>query len=75
MIAAEAYGRMMAENPGYVHPTGYGPQDCIDDIDDFVNEVSYNLAFGGNDRFGIWQTLYVVGQHVVGEELAKPIAV
>ena len=69
VIAAEAYERMMAENPGYVHPTGYGPQDCIDDILDFVNEVSYNLAFGGNDRTWDMANLYVVGQHVVGEEL------
>ena len=69
LIAAEAYERMMAENPGYVHPTGYGPQDCIDDILDFVNEVSYNLAFGGNDRVWDMANLYVVGQHVVGEEL------
>ena len=43
--------------------------DCIDDIDDFVNEVSYNLAFGGNDRVWDMANLYVVGQHVVGEEL------
>ena len=71
MIAAEAYERMMAENPGYVHPTGYGPQDCIDDIHDFVNEVSYNLAFGGNDRVWDMANLYVVGQHVVGEELKQ----
>ena len=69
LIAAEAYERMMAENPGYVHPTGYGPQDCKDDIDDFVQEVSYNLAFGGNDRVWDMANLYVVGQHVVGEEL------
>ena len=69
LIAAEAYERMMAiENPGYVHPTGYGPQDCIDDIDDFVNEISYNLAFGGNDRTWDMANLYVVGQHVAGEE-------
>ena len=68
LIAAEAYERMMAENPGYVHPAGYGPQDCIDDILDFVNEISYNLAFGGNDRTWDMANLYVVGQHVAGEE-------
>ena len=68
LIAAEAYERMMTENPGYVHPAGYGPQDCIDDILDFVNEISYNLAFGGNDRTWDMANLYVVGQHVAGEE-------
>jgi hypothetical protein len=68
LIAAEAYERMMAENPGYVHPAGYGPQDCIDDILDFVEEISYNVAFGGNDRTWDMANLYVVGQHVAGEE-------
>ena len=74
LIAAEAYERMMAQNPGYVHPTGYGPQDCIDDILDFVNEISYNVAFGGNDRTWDMANLYVVGQHVAGEEAQTILA-
>jgi hypothetical protein len=67
IIANEAYERMLAENPGFVSPSG-NSQDCIDDILDFVEEVSYNLAFGGNDR--VWDTanLYVQGAHVAGEE-------
>ena len=68
VIAAEAYERMIAENPGFVPPTG-NAQDCIDDIDDFVQEVSYNLAFGGNDRVWDMANLYVQGAHVAGEEL------
>ena len=68
VIAAEAYERMIAENPGFVPPTG-NAQDCIDDIDDFVQEVSYNLAFGGNDRVWDMANLYVQGAHVAGEEV------
>ena len=68
LIAAEAYERMIAENPGFVPPTG-NAQDCIDDIDDFVQEVSYNLAFGGNDRVWDMANLYVQGAHVAGEEV------
>ena len=66
-IANEAYARMLAENPGFTTPTG-DPQDCIDDIIDFAEEISYNLAFGGNDRTWDMSNLYVTGAHVVGEE-------
>ena len=44
-------------------PTG-DPQDCIDDIIDFAEEISYNLAFGGNDRTWDMSNLYVTGAHV-----------
>ena len=66
-IGAEAYARMLAENPGFTTPTG-DPQDCIDDIIDFAEEISYNLAFGGNDRTWDMSNLYVTGAHVAGEE-------
>ena len=67
LIAAEAYARMLATNPGFTTPTG-DPQDCIDDIADFIEEVSYNLAYGGNDRVWEMSDLYVQGAHVAGEE-------
>jgi len=67
LIAAESYARMLTKNPGFVTPTG-NPQDCIDDIKDFVEEVSYNLAFGGNDRVLEMINLYIQGAHVAGEE-------
>ena len=67
LIAAEAYARMLAENPGFTTPTG-DPQDCIDDIVDFVNEISYNVAYGGNDKTWDMANLYVQGAHVAGEE-------
>ena len=68
LIAYEAYARMLAEHPGFSVPTG-NPLDCIDDIQDFVEEVSYNLAFGGNDRVWDMSNLYVQGAHVAGEEV------
>ena len=67
LIAHEAYARMLAMNPGFTTPTG-NPQDCIDDILDFIDEVSYNVAYGGNDRTWDMTNLYVTGAHVVGEE-------
>ena len=67
LIAHEAYSRMLAQNSGFVPPTG-NPQDCIDDILDFVEEVSYNAAYGGNDRTWDMANLYVQGAHVAGEE-------
>ena len=67
LIAREAYSRMLAQNPGFVHPTG-NQLDCIDDIIDFIEEVSYNLAYGGNDRTWDMANLFVTGQHVSGEE-------
>ena len=67
IIAYEAYDRMLAENPGFVSPSG-NAQDCIDDILDFVEEVSYNTGYGGNDRVWDMANLYVQGAHVAGEE-------
>ena len=67
LIAEEAYARMLLQNPNFLPPTG-NPQDCIDDIKDFITEVSYNLAYGGNDRTWDMANLYVTGAHVAGEE-------
>ena len=67
LIAAEAYNRMLSLNAGFTTPTG-NPQDCIDDIADFVTEVAYNTAYGGNDRVWEMADLYVQGAHVAGEE-------
>ena len=69
LIADEAYERMLVQHPGFVPPTG-NQQDCKDDIVDFVEEVSYNLAYGGNDRVWEMTDLYVQGmvQEVAGEE-------
>ena len=67
LIAAEAYHRMILEFPDFTPPTG-NPQDCRDDIKDFVVEIAHNVGFGGNDRVWDMSNLYVTGAHVVGEE-------
>ena len=67
LIAAEAYHRMILEFPDFTPPTG-NPQDCKDDIKDFVVEIAHNVGFGGNDRVWDMSNLYVTGAHVVGEE-------
>ena len=67
LIAHEAYARMILEFPGFTPPTG-NPQDCKDDIRDFVVEIAHNVGFGGNDRVWDMANLYVTGAHVVGEE-------
>ena len=66
-IASEAYDRMIFEFPDFTPPTG-NPQDCKDDIKDFVVEIAHNVGFGGNDRVWDMSNLYVSGAHVVGEE-------
>ena len=67
LIAYEAYDRMLAQNPGFVTPTG-NPQDCIDDILGIVENVAWNVSFGGNDRVWDCANVYVTGAHVAGEE-------
>ncbi len=67
LIAHEAYARMILTNSGFTPPTG-NPQDCKDDIKDFVVEIAHNVGFGGNDRVWDMANLYVTGAHVVGEE-------
>tara|TARA_B100000963_G_scaffold338002_1_gene334470 strand:+ start:7463 stop:22063 length:14601 start_codon:yes stop_codon:yes gene_type:complete len=66
-IASEAYDRMIFEFPDFTPPTG-NPQDCKDDIKDFVVEIAHNVGFGGNDRVLDMANLYVLGAYVVGEE-------
>ena len=46
-----------------------GDQNCVDDIEDFLEAVSYNLTYGGNDQVYDAANYYVKGAHVVGEEL------
>ena len=67
LIAYEAYARMSAQNPGFLPPTG-NAQDCIDDILGIVENVAWNVAFGGNDRIWDCANVYVTGAHVAGEE-------
>ena len=49
-IAAEAYERMLAAYPSYTPQTGNTKQDCLDDVYDVLDQIAYNVKFGGNDK-------------------------
>ena len=66
-IAREAYDRMLSNNIGFTTPTG-DSQDCIDDVFDILDAITYNLKYGGNDQVYDAANLYVQGAHVAGEE-------
>jgi len=66
MIAEIAVNKMLANNPGFSIPTGN--QACKDDVMDFLEAMTLNLQYGGNDRVYDAANLYVTGAHVSGEE-------
>jgi hypothetical protein len=66
LIAEVAVGRMLTEYPVFTIPGGN--QNCIDDIVDVLNSISYNLRYGGNDYVFDAANYYVTGAHVAGEE-------
>jgi hypothetical protein len=75
LIAEEAVGRMLVD-PVVGVPAGFpgvpgGNQNCIDDVVDFIESMSYNLAYGGNSEVYDAANLYVTGSHVQGEEDAS----
>jgi hypothetical protein len=47
-IAEIAVGRMLADNPSFVIPTGN--QRCVDDVLLILDAIIYNLRYTGNDR-------------------------
>ena len=49
-IAAEAYERMLAAYPAYTPQTGNTKQDCLDDVYDVLDEIAFNVKYGGNDK-------------------------
>ena len=71
-IAEEAVGRMLAD-PVVGTPSGFpgvpgGDQNCIDDVVDFIESMSYDLAYGGNSETYDAANLYVGTVHLDGEE-------
>ena len=66
LIAEVAVGRMLAAFPSFTIPNGN--QNCIDDIVDVLESISYNLRYGGNDLVYDAANLYITGAHVAGEE-------
>ncbi|QPB08452.1 tail protein [Synechococcus phage S-H9-2] len=81
-IAAEAVYRV-ANDPAYagtklgqglLASTGETIQDaCVDDIENTLAAIAYNIKFGGNNQVFDAATLYLTGAHVAGEE-AESIA-
>ena len=65
-IAKEAVDRMLNNNSGF-NVSG-GTQNCVDDVEDIIDAVVYNLKYGGNDKVYDAANLYVTGAHVQGEE-------
>ena len=49
-IAKEAYERMKLAYPGYVPQIGNTEQDCLDDVYDVLEQIAYDIKFGGNAK-------------------------
>ena len=64
-IATTAYGRMMANNPGF--SSSYQVK-CIRDTNLLVDAVADNVEFGGNDAVYDAANQYVGTPHLGGEE-------
>tara|TARA_R100000030_G_scaffold4066_1_gene2880 strand:- start:3415 stop:8697 length:5283 start_codon:yes stop_codon:yes gene_type:complete len=68
-IAEVAVGRMLTNFPSFSVPGGRS--NCEDDIEDVIEALAYNVAYGGNNKVVAAAGLYVSGgsiQHVGGEE-------
>jgi hypothetical protein len=66
LIAQVAVGRMLSAFPAFTIPGGN--QNCIDDIVDVLESISYNLRYGGNEKVYDAANLYITGAYVSGEE-------
>ena len=60
-IAKEAYQRMLAAYPSYTPSTGNTEQDCLDDVYNVMDEILYNLKFGGNHKTYDAAKIYTTG--------------
>ena len=58
-IAKEAYERMKVAYPSYTPQTGNTEQDCLDDVYDVLDEINYNIKFGGNHKTYDAANIYV----------------
>jgi len=58
-IAAEAYERMLAAYPGYTPQSGNTKQDCLDDVYNVLDDIAYNVKFGGNEKTYDAANIYV----------------
>ena len=58
-IAKEAYERMLVNFPTYVPQPTNTEQDCLDDVMDVLEEVMWNVKFGGNHKAWDAANVYV----------------
>ena len=58
-IAKEAYERMLLANPTYQPSAGNTEQDCLDDVYNVLEQVMYNVKFGGNHKAYDSSEIYV----------------
>jgi hypothetical protein len=49
-IAKEAYQRMKLAYPSYAPQPGNTEQDCLDDVYDVLEQIAYDVKFGGNSK-------------------------
>jgi len=49
-LAKEAYERMLAAFPSYEPQATNTEQDCLDDVYNVLEEIAYDVKFGGNAR-------------------------
>ena len=70
-IAEESVNRML-NDPTVGTSSGFsvpgGSVNCKDDVEAILEELVYNLQYGGNDRVYESAKLYLDGAHVSGEE-------
>ena len=70
-IAEESVNRML-NDPSIGTSSGFsipgGSVNCKDDVETILEELVYNLQYGGNDRVYESAKLYLDGAHVAGEE-------
>ena len=82
-IAAEAVYRI-ANDPAYagtnlgqglLASTGETVQDaCVDDVENVLKEIAYNVRYGGNNRVYAAAELYISSASVAGEEAESAAA-
>ncbi|AHB80440.1 short tail fiber protein [Synechococcus phage ACG-2014h] len=58
-IAEEAYQRMLVTYPSYTPSAGNTKQDCLDDVYNVLDEILYNVKFGGNHKTYDAANIYV----------------
>ena len=67
-IAEEAYQRMLLAYPSYVPQVGNTKQDCLDDVYNVLEQIAYDIKFGGNaktyDAANVYVTNIFNGQPV-----------